>query len=223
MKPVIALTMQNGEAGDRFELRRRYTAVLTAAGGIPVALPPSDSAPDAAWLADRFDGFLFTGGDDVNPTLYGETDGGLCKGINDERDRFESELLRCVLRTGKPVLGICRGIQLINAALGGTLIQHLDGHRGIFHVITLDSPLAELFGAERVEVNSWHHQAVKAIAPALSPAATADDGTVEALVMPGYPYLTAVQWHPEMSRDRNADILFSAFISACRKDDKCDG
>lgn len=223
-KPLIALT--SSYRGDNtIALRHTYFGAVYDAGGIPVALERTeDPARIARYVAD-FDGFLFTGGVDVDPACYGEPITGEGVEIDAARDRFELLLCEAVLRSGKPVLGICRGIQLLNVARGGTLYQHIEGHRQSpvpaverpQHVtVTPDTRLHALVGTGDIMVNSFHHQAIKDIAPALRVTAVADDGTVEAMEDPAHPFFLGVQWHPEYYHAlcRTSKVIFDAFVEA---------
>ena len=211
MKPFIAITSQYNN--EKMDIHSRYFKIITLCGGIAVPLPQSDDITDIRMYAERFDGFLFSGGDDVNPILYGEKKLPKCGFISDERDRFEILLLNEVMKLNKPVFAICRGIQLVNVALGGSLYQHIDGHNKIQHDVIIDteSPLFELYQSDRISVNSYHHQAVKEVSSLLKIAASAEGGTIEALYMPN---LTAVQWHPEMMNDT---VLLTDFVNKCNR------
>lgn len=226
--PVIALTPQYNDDNSKMSSPRRYTRALEGCGAYCVILPsPCDESAEsmkaaAEFYADRFDGFLFTGGDDVDPALFGEEVDPKCGFITRYRDDFEIALLHAVIARKKPVFGICRGIQVINVGLGGTLYQHIDGHSGTFHYIDVESgsPLEGILGDTRLETNSYHHQSVKRCADTLKIAAHADDGCVEAVWAPDYPYLTATQWHPEiMNNDAMraySEKLLGNFAAAAR-------
>lgn len=229
-KPLIGVTPQWNAERKVVRILPEYLDAISAAGGIPVVLPLF-AEPDAIQqLAGSFDGFLFTGGPDVSPELYGESDSGLCV-VSPVRDAMETILLKAVLKEDKPVFGICRGIQLINAALGGTLWQDIPSehpseiiHRqekpydNTVHTVALQGKLKELLGKETIRVNSRHHQAVRILAPKLSTAAISQDGLIEAVEMPGKRFFLAVQWHPEnlYSKDGDAFLLFESFVNACR-------
>jgi len=234
-KPIIAITSRYDE--DRVWQRETYLNCIDQAGGIPVSLPLTGGALEIQDIVDRFDGFLFSGGADIHPGAYGEEVLPQCGGIVPERDRIELPLMAAALRSGKPVLGICRGFQVMNVALGGTLyqdiptqlpqskIQHdqekIPGQSlaEATHTVNLirSTPLAQLTGREMLEVNSMHHQGVKKLGEGLCAMATANDGIVEAMYLPQLPFAWAVQWHPEwlgMQDDPSAQ-LFCAFIRAC--------
>jgi putative glutamine amidotransferase len=205
-----------------------YMRGLEEAGAAPVILHLTDSETILKQYARFFDGFLFTGGHDVNPKLYGHEKTILCGEICETRDRMETYIFReAVLNQKKPALGICRGIQIINALLGGSLYQdiptelpgtvnHAKGHTmSPAHNVRLlpESPLRKITGKECIEVNSSHHQGINRIAQGLEIMALADDGLVEAVYMPDHPFIWAVQWHPELSlKDETSKKIFSSFV-----------
>jgi putative glutamine amidotransferase len=197
VRPRIGITSSRSANVDR------YVDYVAAAGGEPVVLRPGQPAP-----LEALDGLLFSGGVDVDPRHYGQApDPGV--EVDADRDQLELPLARRAIEAGLPVLGICRGMQLLNVAAGGSLIQHLDGHRlgteasdpSGQHVVRVapGSELAGILGAPEVPVNSRHHQAVgeSDLAPGLVPTAWSPDGIVEAFERPGPGWLLAVQWHPE--------------------------
>ena len=196
MRPRIGITSSRSANVDR------YAAYVRAAGGDPVVLRPGDEPAPAA-----LDGLLFSGGVDVDPRHFGQPPHPSIE-VDEERDQFELPLARRALEAGLPVLGICRGMQLLNVVAGGSLIQHLEGHRlgpdsvqSGQHVVRVapDSELAAILGRDEVPVNSRHHQAVGSdeLAPGLTPTAWSPDGVIEAFERPGEGWLVAVQWHPE--------------------------
>lgn len=191
--PLILIS--SGRFMDTLSMWRRqselYAACLSAAGGSGVLY----SGASATALADRCDGLLLAGGGDLHPARYGQTCA--CDGLSIDavRDAEEQALFDAFYARGKPVLGICRGIQAINVFLGGTLQQHVDGHANCCHPVHCTGWLAEQFGTNLV-VNSYHHQTTDRIANELTAVAHAPDGTIEALVHPTAPLL-GVQWHPE--------------------------
>lgn len=239
-KPVIGLTPgHNTDSQDAF-LPPAYSKALAAAGAIPVMLPLEPASDDYRQIAESFDGFVFTGGPDPHPFLFGEETHWQCGNVSSKRDAMELALLSHVLAAGKPILGICRGIQIINVGLGGTIYQDIPSQyygamekKADFplahwqrydydipsHSVTLDpeSRLARICGCSTLKVNSMHHQAVKDPAPDLRVGGTAPDGLIETLEMPGYPWLLAVQWHPEYlcQQDKAAALLFGDFVKAC--------
>ena len=202
---------------------QNYVDRVAAAGGVPVLLPP---VPGVAAAVARLDGLIISGGPDVEPTRYGEEAGPRTTVVRPGRDEAELALFRAALDAGKPVLGICRGMQLMNVALGGTLIQHLPdvvGHEGHSptpgamgeHAITVgeSSCLAGIVGTGPAKVPTHHHQGIGKLGTGLVPTAWADDGTIEAFEIDtgNHPFAVAVQWHPEAGAE---DSLFRALVSA---------
>ncbi len=231
-KPIIGVVPLVDIARESYWMLPGYMRGVEAAGGLPLMLPLTEIEGDIARFADEMDGFLFTGGQDVSPSVYGEERRLCCGEICPERDAMEAALLKAALERNKPALGICRGLQFINAALGGTLYQDLGEQHGSTlahhqmppynkpaHKVTIarDTPLFELLGVKELPVNSLHHQGIKGLAPALSVMARAEDGLIEAVYMKSRAFLWAVQWHPEYAfeTDRPGAKIFSAFVSAC--------
>ena len=231
MKPIIGLIPLVDEARDSLWMLPGYMDGVADAGGLTVMLPLTADPDDLARLCDRCDGFLLTGGHDVSPSVYGAARLPVCGDTCPARDAMEAVVLKHALERRKPVLGICRGIQFINAALGGTLWQDLPTQRPSpvehhqtppydkpAHTVDLipGAPLRALLGADRAVVNSYHHQGLRNLAPGLRPMAVAPDGLVEAVWLPDHPFLWAVQWHPEFAWRTNGDAkkIFAAFVHA---------
>jgi putative glutamine amidotransferase len=224
-QPLIGITVGASRASDGLEyarLRMTYVRAIEAAGGLPVLIPPTSAVEP---MLARLDGLLFPGGADIDPAFYGEPMNG-SQPPNRELDHLELEAARHAVDRDLPTLGICRGQQVINVALGGSLIQHMDGHapegprdelHHAFRVVP-ESNLASVLGATDLRVNSHHHQAIKRLAEGLEPVAWAADGTIEAVEAPGKRWLLAVQFHPEDLVDNHVASrrLFDAFIAACR-------
>ncbi len=229
MKPLVGVMPLWDDEKDSLWMLPGYLEGLQEAGATPVILSLTEDREEIEHLVDICDGILLTGGHDVDPSVYGEEalNGTVlcCKA----RDNMERIVLEDAMQKDKPILGICRGIQLINALLGGTLYQDLptqhpsdiDHHQtppydvpvhDVF--IKKDSPLYDCLGSDRISVNSYHHQAVKDVAPCLEVMAESEDGIVEALYKPFYRFLWAVQWHPEFSykKDDNSRKIFKAFV-----------
>ncbi len=180
-----------------------------------VAATGLDAVPvEAGDVVAPFDGLVLTGGVDVDPALYGEAPHLATAQPCPERDELEIRLLRTALERDLPVLAICRGLQLMNVALGGTLQQHIEGHRGVDHAVELTGRLAGIMGPGP-EVNSRHHQALAKVAAPLQVTGKAGD-VVEAVEVRGYRWVVGVQWHPEdMVADRpDQRALFEAFATA---------
>ena len=221
-KPLIGLVPLVDEGRESYWMLPEYMKGVEQAGGIAVMLP---------LMVDRMDGFIFTGGHDVSPALYSEERIPECAPPCEGRDRMEKQLLPAALERNKPVLGICRGLQLINVLLGGTLYQDLPTqhpseilHRqkapynAPCHDVRLEegSPIQKLLNKNEIGVNSRHHQAIRMLAPGLTAMAYSPDGLIEAFCMPEKKFVWAVQWHPEHSCKVNADSrkIFSAFVDA---------
>jgi putative glutamine amidotransferase len=240
MKPVIGVT-PDFNPGDRedmggreptYFLRARYPQAIEAAGGIPLILPLSADPAVRERLLAGLDGLLLTGsGPDLPPASYGERQRYRFPVMSRERSTFELELARLAARSGLPTLGICGGMQVLNVALGGTLLQDIASqvrsalpHRAAqpatrpahaVHV-TPHSLLRRILRRAEIRVNSSHHQAVKTLGPSLVAAAVAPDGVIEAIEAVRHPFLLGVQWHPEFLYDRH-DVhrrLFLALVKA---------
>jgi putative glutamine amidotransferase len=202
-------------------LPHSYVEHVVRAGGQPVLLPPvGDPAP----LVGRLDALIVAGGGDLNPARYGAEAHERTTQIRDFRDEAEFALVRAALERRLPVLGICRGLQVLNVALGGTLHQHVPdvvgdtrhcpapGVYGCFPVkIGSGTRLAAMCAEERITVAHYHHQAIDRLGTGLAPVAWADDGLVEAAELTGYPFGIGVQWHPEAGDD---GALFTALVAA---------
>src|SRR5690606_12819546 len=193
---------------------------VALAGGLPVMVANLDPALAPAY-ARTVDALLLTGGGDVDPELFGASPDRDLGAVDPERDAFELALYAAFREAGKPVLGVCRGCQVINVAHGGKLHQHLpsvgDTHqhdqrdlRGYpFHTVELEagSRLGAAYGATRVKTNSYHHQAISEVGAGLRPVARAGDGVVEAVEAVSGPLVVGVQWHPEMMFERFTEHL----------------
>ncbi len=225
-RPLIAIAPSHN--GDTHFTRARYLDAVWRAGGLAVVLPYTTDRERLREYSVIFDGFLFSGGVDVNPSLYGEEKQFDSVEIDDERDAFEQALFAAAYPTGKPILGICRGIQSVNVFLGGTLHQHIEGHRQTENgenrpqdiSVVEGSLLHRICGKTALRVNSFHHEAVKDIAPGLEIDAISPDGYIESMHSPTHPFLFCVQFHPEIYNDCPDDdhsrAIFEAFVNACR-------
>ncbi len=221
--------------GDRFYLRKHYSEALFHAGGVPVLLPLIPEKKYALGLIEGLDGIILSGSNsDVDPHSYGEEPHPKIGSIMSRRDLTDWYLLEEVFRTRKPLLGICFGMQILNVFLGGTLwqdiqaqvegaINHsqnsLEEYRAHTVRIRPTSRLYSLVGKKQLRVNSYHHQAVKKVAPSLIPVATATDGIVESVEFRDKKhYVFAVQWHPEIGweNDPVSQKIFSQFAEIAR-------
>lgn len=230
-KPIIGILPLVDVGRESYWMLPGYMRGCELAGGVPVMLPLTDDPKELETLVSVCDGFLFSGGQDVCPETYGASATALCGETVPERDRMEAALLPLVLAADKPVLGICRGIQVLNALLGGTLTEDIPAlrpstvnHRQMppydqpIHSVALvpGSPLAKRLGKTELAVNSCHHQCVDRLAAPLAVMAAAPDGIVEAVYHPEKRFFWAVQWHPEfMYRvDGYSREIFAAFVEA---------
>ncbi len=214
-----------------------YIEALLGAGGLPILIPLSPGDDDLRALYARLDGVLIPGGGDIDPTLYRAPRHPETHEIDPDRDRVELQLTRRAVEDRKPIFGICRGAQVFNVALGGTLYQDLPSERPsdlrhanpfpefprehLAHSVKVEeeSQLARLLGAPIVSVNSRHHQAVKEVAPGVDVSARAPDGVIEALELPAHPFALAVQWHPEnLQHLPEMRALFEKFVEAAGRD-----
>jgi putative glutamine amidotransferase len=219
-KPLIGISPSGGNEGDA-RIRTAYLEAIRDVGGIGVLLPNRDTDFSAiAAYACHFDGFLLAGGGDLHPSYYQENPISAELAVDEVRDRFEFLLCDVIFPTGKPILGICRGMQVLNVYLGGTLYQDIPHHRNVRHdlIIRPTSHLASVVRADGWTVNSFHHQAIHTVAPTLLVDAHSADGTVEAVRHVTHPYLSGVQFHPELmaSEDPMARRLFRSFVGACQ-------
>lgn len=230
MKPRIGVTTSFNEISEEAVLKESYILAVTGSGGFPVPLAPIGDLKILLELSRSLDGIILTGGPDVDPSHYGEAPHENLGEVCPRRDAAELMLVREMYNVKKPILGICRGLQVINVALGGTLYQDIpscvgaSGHSqdtpadmGSHEVQILgDTILHKLFGETHVMTNSFHHQCVKDIAPGFKMAAAAPDGVLEAMESadPGR-YCVAVQWHPErmIKTDRRHLKIFADFIA----------
>lgn len=217
---------------------KSYLNALKQAGASPVLLQATQDAPVLdqykQLLLGEHTGLLLTGGGDVDPSRYGESAHDKVYGVDHARDAVELNLVQRAVELGVPIFAICRGIQVLNVALGGTLVQDLpsqgyEGHWGdsdkrgepVHDVVVVqpESCLAEILKVERVKVNSFHHQAIKALGRGLVVTARSPDGVIEAVELEGKPFVLGVQWHPEDMPEMIA--LFRAFVQACQERGEC--
>jgi len=236
--PIIGLTTYNGEnkyGHPIVALMAKYVSALSEAGGVPVLIPSGITGESLKALLGKLDGILLTGGGDIAIKRFNGEPHPRVDGVDPDRDAIEFALVQSAAESGKPFLGICRGFQVVNVALGGTLytdihdqlpgaIKHdydSDSQRQFLaHSIRLekDTRLAGILGESNLNVNSLHHQGAKTLAPSLQPAAYAPDGLVEGVELHGHAFGLAVQWHPEWLTDQPATRrLFGAFVEAAAK------
>jgi putative glutamine amidotransferase len=232
---LIGLTTSSPSDAEHPPVHGAYAYAIATAGGLPVFVTPGLPTSTLRDLFQRLDGLLFPGGGDLEPSTYGMTTSAPLTGVDPERDRLELTLARWALEDGKPVLGICRGQQLLNVAAGGTLIPdipslrpnalvHSDPDRppeALLHSVTVkpDTYLAKVGTPPSLEVNSTHHQAVDRPGYGWEVSAVAPDGIIEGIEAPGHPFALAVQWHPERLVPRaDAAGLFATFVQIASPD-----
>lgn len=229
--PIIGLTPQIDYTTGEYKIGAPYTDCLLRAGAVPFLFPLTDNDAKIAQLLALCDGILLTGGHDIHPSYYGEQKQVFCNEPVPLRDTLEMILVPMAIQSEKPLLAICRGIQVLNVACGGTLYQDI-GAQGVTdkphrqpntpeaHTVTcLEGTLAaNVFGTAPIAVNTLHHQAIKDVGKGLRVAAYSEDGLIEAIDMPTHPFVLGVQWHPEMlaaQSDRQME-LFRRFVAAAK-------
>ncbi|OCQ97921.1 peptidase C26 [Oscillatoriales cyanobacterium USR001] len=226
--PIIGMTTYHRGTAGEFCLFGTYIDAVQRAGGIPILLPPNQL--NYSRIFDAIDGLILAGGGDINPALYGGLSHPMVYSVNGERDEFELSLAKLALTANIPVLGICRGMQMLNIASGGDLVIHVPDAYGTNIMHRLDEPtrpiehqieiepnscLAKIMQTTTTAVISWHHQAVGNVTSDWRIAAFAPDGLVEAIEHKSHPWMLAVQWHPEMSpKDSINARIFDAFVAA---------
>ena len=229
MKPIIAITASFKEKS--YNLYATYASAVQKAGGIPIVLPFYTEAEDAKRVLDSCDGLLLSGGGDIDPKYYGEEILNDTVATGKVRDAVEFSLFSLARDKGMPIMAICRGLQVVNVALGGSLYQDLPAQyeSDINHAqtapktepshsvrVVTGTPLHSITKSERITANSFHHQAIKRLGEGLVPMAYADDGIVEAVYAEVGGYLRAYQWHPERlyDIDEKTRLIFADFINA---------
>ncbi len=233
---LIAVTCSHSHKDQRSSLSDAYVHALEQAGATPVILPPSLSPSKSARVLERMDGVLFSGGPDMSPLIGHQPQPNLGT-IDPYRDEQEGAMFEAARKLSLPILGICRGMQVINILMGGTIVQHLETHRekAIQHQqnapgwhrhhhveIKGGTILANILGEGAIGVNSYHHQAVGEIAQGLQVSAVAPDGVVEGIEC-STPWILGTQWHPEMMFKKYDEFLgiFETFVAACRGEKLC--
>jgi putative glutamine amidotransferase len=232
---TIALPPPKPDGSFRLAQNRTYIQAVVSAGGLPLLIPHLEDMALLRAVYERLDGLLLPGGEDIHPSHFREPLHERCRSISPERDVTELPLTRWAVEEGKPLLGICRGVQVLNVALGGSLYQDIGAQRPgagrhdwypgfprnlLAHSVDLvdGTRLAHILAASAAEVNSLHHQSVKDVAPVLEVSAVAPDGIIEAVEVRDHPFAVGVQWHPEelATRDAASQRLFEALVSASR-------
>lgn len=241
-KPIIgisagSLTAAGGSfaGGEKMSVNEEYIKAICQAGGVPLIVPTVAEKDSIQAQAGLLDGLLLSGGDDIHPLFYGEEPDSKLGFCDLRRDEHELELIRAVGRRHKPILGICRGIQVLNVAFGGTLYQDLSRMSGnclqhmqqakkdvLFHTVTVEKAtcLFAIVGTEQLRVNSFHHQAVKEPAAEFIVTARSRDGVIEAIEQRGEDFVLAVQWHPESLLQVQPEMrdLFRYFVKKAKQE-----
>lgn len=242
-RPIVGVSTQTldaipGEIPRSWVMSQRYVAALTAAGALPWIVPLLDDAQVMRGIYDQLDGIFLPGGVDIDPSAYGEPRHERCGRSDPDRDATELQFVRWALEDHKPILAVCRGIQLINVAAGGTLYQDLAheypdaikhdyfpfqgryARNLLVHSVLIDeeSKLGAILGVRTLKVNSMHHQGIKDLAPGLVPSGFATDGLIEGIEASNGHFLIGVQWHPEelVEGDPRMRRLFTTFVEVAR-------
>ena len=226
-RPVIGITSSH-EKDDKLFVRQAYTDAISKAGGIPFIIPVTDNSGALQDILANLDGLLITGGDDINPAFYNERPIGPLNDIDIQNDNFNLAIIRMAYNINMPILGICRGEQVINVAFKGSLYQDIptqvsskirhnkidDNTKSIHSVsIAKNSRLYKIIGTDNLKVNSSHHQSIKQVADNLRIVALASDNVVESVESIDNNNIIAVQWHPECMSEESATCIFNEFIN----------
>lgn len=231
MKKVIGIIPLYDDERESYWMLPGYMKMLEAEHAIPMMLPLTADPKELDYFLEICGGFLFTGGHDVSPSVYQADKAAWCGPCCELRDRMEAYILKQAMELDRSILGICRGVQFLNACLGGTLYQDLeteynsltDHHMAppydrAAHQVSISKGtwLSDMLGKEQIGVNSYHHQGIKALSPAFEVMAVAEDGLIEGIYMPSHKYIAGVQWHPEFSyrSDENSRKLIRSFVDS---------
>jgi len=230
-RPLIGLTTYGRKETGEYSLPAQYIDSVRRAGGIPVLVAPGETNLET--LCQSLDGIILTGGGDIHPDQYKGNSHALMYKVDEQRDATELELTKLILEKDIPALAICRGLQILNIFFGGTLYEHIPDvfeetvlHRlppreTVKHMVDVikGSKLHGIVGSDKIEVVSWHHQAVRDVPKNLTITARSDDGIVEGIELDSHSWLVAVQWHPELSASNDVlqQKLFNALIEASLK------
>lgn len=233
MKPIIGVTTSMEIDQSHYTVTHRNIKAISHAGGIPLMLPYLLEDDDINQIANEIDGLYATGGYDIDPTFFGEEPIPELGTIIPGRDQFEMALIKKLLELGKPILGVCRGCQILNIAAGGDmyqdiyaqadteLLQHTQKapmeHGSHFVKVLKGSLLYQLTGSEKIRINSWHHQANRNVPNSFQISGKANDGIIEAIESKNHPFVLGLQWHPEAMMDGISLGIYQNFIKAAEK------
>lgn len=234
MKPLIGISSTEEERGE--SIGQDSIKAIVQAGGVPVVLTNFALEEDVGAILDRLDGLFLTGGHDIDPTYFDEEPIPKLGKVTPQRDRFELAIAKKALEINKPILGVCRGSQVLTVATGGSLyqdiysqteddlLQHVQrapsAHASHFAEVTEGSLLNKLTGKTKMKINSRHHQAAKDVAAPLAVTAKASDGIIEAVESKDHNFVLGMQWHPEnlaVAQEEESKAIFDGFIAACKK------
>lgn len=236
--PLIGLTSSNGRKTTNIYTPKAYIDAVIAAGGLPLLIPPETKPDQVMQLRETLDGILIIGGSDIDPALYGAETHSAVQLDGRPRDDFEIALVRAAVETGWPLFGICRGLQVINVAMGGTLYTHIPDqlpkalthnqntvtHRSyLAHEVTFQSSarITEIMDCQQVHVNSLHHQGICRLGAGLTATGASPDGLIESIEIPSHPFAVGVQWHPECLPDLPPmGRLFEVFVEKAASNSK---
>ena len=231
MRKVIGVMPLYDAEKKSYWIQPRYLQMLEAENAIPLVLPLTTNHYELDYFIEICGGFLLSGGHDVSPAVYREERKPWCGSCCEARDEMEQYILKKAVEADRSVLGICRGIQLMNVCYDGTLYQDLKTEYGTcinhriepsydktvhMNTIQKDTPLYDILGKEHIRVNSYHHQAIKTLSPQFKQMAISEDGLIESIYMPACKYVVGVQWHPEYSYqlDEYSRILVHSFVDS---------
>lgn len=230
MKPVIGIFPSYEGGNDTLSINRNYVNAIISCDGIPYILPLCEDLSSVEDYLEHIDGLLLSGGVDISPEYYNEKNTGSSRDICPLLDKNEKVIIEKAIEKDIPILGICRGMQALNVFCGGSLVQdiktciaaaeiHSSDSKPVFHNIQISksSPLSDIIGFGTHRINSYHHQAVKKLAPDFSIAAASPDGVIEAIFRPESKFVLGIQWHPERDNDTVPDNIkiIKAFVNIC--------
>ncbi len=215
-KPLIAVVVPPGTFAYSDFRMGKYFEPLVRVGAFPFALPLTNNMEVLSYLIDDADGVMITGGIDIDPVVYGGNRDSAQK-YDPDFDSYEKQIFQMALAKEKPILGICRGLQVMNVFSGGSLIPDIPDHnnQSMHQIVEIQGILAKIFGSDTTMVNSLHHQGVDRLGDGFKAVARSHDGFIEAIEHVDHPFVVGVQWHPERLDDRNSLALFQAFCQQC--------